>query len=138
MLLGSTNFLHRSVRDREVDFPRGRASLCGRETQTTEERLRDTMMSPILEQGSLPLLGQPALAPMPFHQPQLLQGSQVAERGRGAELECCGDALERGSTFRRLARADGPECIELPPRELLECLHSPHQVVGQYIGHPNY
>ena len=49
MLLGPADLLDRSMRYREVNFPRGRARFRRREAETTEQTLRDAVVPLVLQ-----------------------------------------------------------------------------------------
>src|SRR5277367_6252707 len=70
------------VGEGEIDLPGRGADLGRRESETPEERLRHAVMPLVLDERAPSLLRGPRLAPVPFDEAELLEGSDPAEGGR--------------------------------------------------------
>jgi hypothetical protein len=136
--LGTADLVDRPVGDREVDFVCRGARLLRTQAEAPEQGLGHSVMPLVLLQGAISLVRDSALSAESRNQAELLERSEVGERGRGAHPESRSDVLETRAASVDLSDCDDPESLDLPMGQLLEGLHVVRQKPSIYIVHPNY
>jgi hypothetical protein len=81
------------------------------------------MMAAVLLEAVLPASCEPALAPEPRDKPELLQRSEVGERGRRPDPKAGGNLLEARAPLLSLSCPDDPEGLDLTMGQLLKDFH---------------
>ncbi len=123
MLLGATDLLYGTVREREVDLSCRRAALVRRKAQASEQGLGHAVVALVLAQGPVALEREPALPAMALDQPQFLERREMTQGRGGRQSKRGGNHLEGDAAFGRLADTEDLQRLELTSCELLKSLH---------------
>jgi hypothetical protein len=123
VLLGPANLVDRTVRDGEVDLVRRSARFLGPEPEVAEQRLGHAVVALVLQERSATSVGQPALAPEPRDESELLERPEMGQRRRGSDMEPHGDLFEARAAHLVLPRRDDTKSLDLTMGQLLQSLH---------------
>jgi hypothetical protein len=138
MLLRTAYLFDRTMRDREVDLARCGTGFFRSKPQAPEQRLGNSVVALILEQGRAPSRRHVRLPPVPDDQPALLEGREVPERGGRTDLQGGRRYFQRDAPIAGIPHRDGAERVELPARELLKSLHDSRHEWFLHKDRPNY
>jgi hypothetical protein len=136
VLLRLADLLDGSMGDREIDLPCGSAGFRRRQTQPSEDGLRDPVMSEILSEAGLALPRNTTLTAVPFHEAEMLERREMVQ-GRGrTDRERLGDLGQGGPVVAPLGSPNGPQRVDLAAAESLEDLHRGMSPRPPYMSPP--
>ncbi len=106
MAFGLAESVHRSMRERQIDFQRRDVGVCDREAKPLKQVFRDSVVSLVFEKARLTPRGQATLSAVSGHQVQPFERREMIERRRGSDPEVLSDEIQRGSSLRCLASSN--------------------------------
>jgi len=119
MPLGPANLIHRPVGDRKVDFVGCGAGLLRSQAEIPEQSLGHTVVTLVLLKGTIPTVRKSTLPAESRDEPQLLERSEMSERGGGTDMERRRDLLEARAAERVLTNRDLAKRLDLTMGQLL-------------------
>lgn len=123
MASGLADLLDRAVAQREVDLERGLMGRLGGEPRTGEEALRHAVVAEVLVEAELTPPGDEALPSEARDKAELLERTEMRERGGRLHAQASCDRVERDPARVGRAGRDQAKRLELPARQTLKRFH---------------